>query len=470
MAMVLATLTVTTLLAIFSEHIHVNAGLGWDGGVYAHLALQFERVLSGGDPPYPVTYFRYLPSALAFLCLKASGLPRTPEGAVAAFSMVNIILYSLAALAWSRVATAMGLSRRGAWLGWICLFVNYAVLKYSFYYPTLTDGTAQAMSVFLLHDYVFGRRWRLLLTSILGFFTWPVLPLVGCLLWLFPVKSSSPESTVSLPFPVAVPLAASGVLLVLVNAQPLFPDNLDSQFYSALPLGIGMSVAYVFIMLWGVLRTPGLFDARRNRRRMLLAGLIVAAGATVLLTPLGTNGTFAGTVQDYVRVVFIAGIRRPGEFLVAHTLYFGPVVLLAVCLAPAVSRAIGRFGWGLALALLLMGYQAQNPLSRQCLVILPFLVLPVTLAMDELRVPVSFMVFFGFISLLISKVWYCISYGIDPSIPGDQDPIFWPRYVSSTGFWMKADQYYVQGVLIALALCFLFLYLRSLPRRTGGNG
>jgi hypothetical protein len=117
----------------------------------------------------------------------------------------------------------------------------------------------------------------------------------------------------------------------------------------------------------------------------------------------------------------------------------------------------------LALVLVLLGYQAVNPLSRQCLILLPFLILPTVMAVDTLRPPVSFTVFFGFLSVLISKVWYQIGYGLDPSIPGDQDPVFWPRYVSSTGYWMKTEQYYVQGLLIMVVLIFLFLYLRGLP-------
>jgi hypothetical protein len=465
--MIAASTGAGALLAVVSERLFVNGGVGWDGGIYAALALQFGDLLAGKPFPYPVSYFRYLPSAVCWLVLKASGAPMTAASVITAFTWMTVALLGLMAFAWSRAAIALKMSAQGAWLGFMSLFLNYAVLKFAFYYPTLTDMFALAFSMFILCFYVLARPVLLCAVSVLGFFVWPVLPVIGCLLLVFPRKDVScgrEAPRLSLLFALAV------IGIVYAAARPLHVEGLEQVFHTAMPLSIALVFLYLFFLIWGTLGVAGLFDPSLSRSEMRRLGLcavlgLCGLGAAVLAVP----GLWL-ELMVYVRGVVTTGIGRPAEFLVSHTLYFGPAVLLAVSNFRPSVQAVSRFGWGMALAVCLMGYQAINPLSRQCVIILPFLALLTALGLEGVRLGRGFMLFFAAFSLLLSKVWYLINTGIDVTIPGDQNPEFWPRYVNSTGFWMKTPDYLWQGAVIVAALFMLLLHLRTAGRADRAPG
>ncbi|GFK94184.1 hypothetical protein NNJEOMEG_02024 [Fundidesulfovibrio magnetotacticus] len=450
-----------SLLAAFSERIYVNNGLGWDGGVYAHLALRFDEFLATGKPPYPVSYFRYLPSALVFLVMKASGAAMTVPGVIVAFQAVNIALYALMALAWNGIASTLGIGPRGSWTGFLFLFVNYAVLKFSFYYPTLTDSHGLAYATFMLWAYVAGRRWTLVLLSAAGLFVWPTLLPVGACLAFFPRKDLSGGK----PRPWIAGLVALAALAGAARlVRVVWVEGVEQVFYTMLPLSFALSFLFLGALLFSVWSARGLFETSRSRREMLLtcAGLALAALGLVLLDRLAPE-TF-DTLRCYAREVLLHGSRRPLEFLVAHTLYLGPVWLVALCMPLRAGAGVARLGWGMALAVTLMGFQAINPLTRQCIVILPFLTLLAVLALEDLRPGKWFLAGFTLLSLLFSKVWYRMNYNVDTSVSGEVNPVFWPRFTDSTGYYMKTPDYAVQGAFLLFCLAFLFLYFRTVPR------
>jgi len=449
------------LLLAVSERIYVNNGLGWDGGIYAHLTLRFDEFLATGKAPYAVSYFRYLPSALVFLALKACGAQMTIPNVITGFQVVNIALYALMALAWNATADALRLRLQGRWLGWMFLFLNYAVLKFSFFYPTLTDTHALAFATFMLWAHVVGRRWTLAGLTAAGLYVWPVLPLVGACLLLFPRKDVSGGR--GRPW-LAAGLALAFCAVVLVNARVILSEGLEPVFYSVRPLSIGLLFLYLFALAHLLLRGPGMLDPAVSRRQMLLAGALTMATAVGLAAVFFLNADLFWVVSCYVRDAVLHGSRRPLEFLVAHTLYLGPAWLLAVCFADRLPGAAARLGWGLALAVLLMGLQAINPLTRQCIIILPFLGLLTAMAMEEARLGAGALTGLALLSLLLSKVWYSIGQGVDTSISGDVNPVFWPRYVNSTGYYMLTADYAAQGAFLLFVLAFLFLWLRRAPR------
>lgn len=471
LAMCLAILGIGVFLALCSEHIYVNHGLGWDGGVYADIALRFQGLLAGEKLPYPILYFRYLPSALAWGAMKVTGTPLTIPNAISTFLGLIVGLFFLMSLAWSRAADALNLSAQGKWLGWMGLFLNYAVLKFAFYYPTLTDAFALSFATFILYAYVVRRRLLLLLFSILGFFVWPVLPVVGGFLLVFPRKDlagTRPDG--HLGRWIASGLAGLVLAVVYILGKPLFSDNLDQIFYVVMPLSIGLVFLYLYFLIAGLFGAPGLFDPACGRRELVLLAGLFACGLLALALSTAVAPAVRAEAFAYARDVVTNGIRRPAEFLVAHTLYFGPVVLLAVCRWREVAAAVSRFGWGMALSMALLGYQAINPLSRQVILLGPFLAVLTALGFEDRRLSRGFLLFFAFLSLLFSKVWYAINYGLDTSIPGDQNPVFWPRFVNSTGFWMKTEDYLWQGAVVVVTLFLLLIYLRTVPRQDAAAG
>jgi len=65
-----------------------------------------------------------------------------------------IILLTLLAYVWCLIARELDIGMRGKWLGFVALFVNFAVLKQAGYYPVLTDVPAYALGALTLLFYL----------------------------------------------------------------------------------------------------------------------------------------------------------------------------------------------------------------------------------------------------------------------------------------------------------------------------
>ena len=50
-------------LAVFTENIPVSDGLGWDGQLYAQLAIDFENLITSGEVP-KFKLLKIIPSAI----------------------------------------------------------------------------------------------------------------------------------------------------------------------------------------------------------------------------------------------------------------------------------------------------------------------------------------------------------------------------------------------------------------------
>jgi hypothetical protein len=130
------------------------------------------------------------------------------------------------------------------------------------------------------------------------------------------------------------------------------------------------------------------------------------------------------------------------KFLVAHTLYFGPVVLVALLGWRAVGRTIGEFGPAPVLLLALALVLSLDSESRHLVNLVPLVVPFVAKAVDEQRPSTKAVAGFAVWSLLVSKAWLVI--GSDTSL-----------YFLTEGPWMTHAQYAVQGALLLLVAAWL---------------
>jgi len=471
LGMTLCLLAAAVVLSCLSERIFQGDGLGFDGVYYGDIITRYEAIASGELPLNPHLYLRSLPAMAARQLMLLLGFPLDKVHVVLFFQMWNVGMLGLAALAWGRTCDAAGLSSRGKWLGFCGLFVNYAILKYAFYYPVLLDTTALALSLTLAWLYAVRRQGWILIAAMLSMFISPPVGLEGFLLFLFPrPRKQTAPVPVSPVLPVLLAALASGAALSLfLPFAPLgiAPDMARFQTPAKLLVVAYIFAAVLFLSRDGrFLRFPGWIENRAMAVR--LAALVLAAGGVLLvpaLFPRLPSPDWPALFRNYVVTVLYNAAARPGEFLVAHTLYFGPVVLLGVCLFPRLCTAARPLGNGMVLVLAFGLLQFVNPLSRQMIGAMPFFVLALCLALDPFRLPGWFLWAFAAASLAVSKVWMHINAGADPARSILEQPNVWQRYVSSTGNWMHTQDYLLQGAMVLGGLAALAVILRRLRRR-----
>lgn len=457
------------LLLAVSERIPVGNGLGFDGAEYGSWAMHFDDVLAGRIPLTAYRTMRLLPSALAYGVLHLLGAAMTPQNVIRFFEAFNLLLLCLAAFTWGRVADLAGLDRQGKWFGFLALFANHAVLKFNFYYPVLTDVSGYACAVFVLWAYLADRPVILLTVLAAGAFCWPTLPVYAGIALLFPRRDQTPGRPCPTCGCIAGLLAAAGYGLLAVR-----PLTAVAPFY---PLAVAVVMAYLGLAAFALFASPYRVGPmlRRAVSPVRLVGLAVAVAALFLARSwLGThmaqahssgfNLPLSQMLWQYLRTTCIPlSTRFPGEFLVAHTLYFGPAFFFLALFPRRAAAAAGRFGLGFLLLVGVAVGHAIMPLSRQWLAGWPVLVLVLASALRGLPLSRGFWVCFTLLSLFVSKVW--LLFNVSPLPGADGRSLDWvPRfsfelYVSSTGRWMSFPWYLSQAALLGVFfLCFLWYF------------
>ena len=387
-------LTAGLLLTAFGEHIPLGDGLGYDGSEYGRWAMHWDAVVDGRIPVSAYRIFRMLPSFLAHGVLRLAGAPLTPGNVILFFEIYNLLLLCLAALAWGGIADALSLGGQGKFLGFIGLFCNHAVLKFDLYYPVLTDVSGYACAVFLLWAFVRARIWLTALVTVAGMFCWPPLLVYGAVVLLFPRRDQLPQAP-SRPAGIWAGILAAGGYGILA-AHPLTGLTPHYPLAAAVVmLYLGLSAYLLFASpyrVWAMLRratTPG--------RLIVFAGaaaLAVLAWLTLgrVVAHPGDGGFFNLSpwrmALAYLRTTCVPlSVRFPGEFLVAHVLYFGPLLLLTGLFPARTAAAAGRLGLGFFLLIVVAVGHAIMPLSRQWLAGYPVLALATVWALRD--VPLS---------------------------------------------------------------------------------
>lgn len=441
------------VLSVFSERIFAGNGLGYDGCTYGAIITRYEEVRSGTLVLNSGIYLRMIPAQVIRTIMIALGVPLTVPNVITTFQVINVLLLTLAAWLWGRCGDRLRLSSDGKWLGFLALFCNYAVLKYTFYYPVLLDTTSLVCGVILAWLYLCHRPQWLLMAGLPMFFIAPSVGLQAFLLFLLPMTEHGKPTLQPWPVAATLTMFTVGTSWWVLSASG--PHE---------PLAVTLSLFMIAGSSYCLTRTAGFSPSVLSRPGVLLRVGFVAA-AVVILTVLPSfmagfaSNEWVSLFFEYARMVIINSVARPGEFLVSHTLYFGPFVLVVVCLFLPVCRAARLLGGGWLLVLAFGVLQSLNPLSRQMVGIWPFLVLPVCLVLCDRPLPRPFFWGVAASSLVCSKVWLRINVDADFSLALENQPNVWARYVESTGWYMRDPDYRRQGAIILCSLVVMAVIL-----------
>jgi hypothetical protein len=473
-----ATLFFVALLAGFlgyrlGEKILLNNGMGWDGHSYGELAKNFSRCLFVEGIPARLAD-RVLPSAVVYGVLRLLDFPLTDENVRSTFGLVNVALLALSAYVWGRLANSAGLSVRGKWLGLVGLLGGFGVLKLFSYYPVLTDPWALFLGLLALACYAAGRSRALAAVAFAGSFAWPTFLPHALPLLAFPRRPpeerEAPAPRLAAGMAAALTLAICGWAAFVLFAQvqvsltSLANAKMNYQPVSAAALlALAVVAGYLFVGFRYLLDDARL--APSALARQVRVGPLLLAAAVVLAVKL-TVGLYAMPgdrvgFRDALVLSAWTSIRRPGQFLVAHAVYFGPAVVLAMCHWPAVCRVLRAYGPGLVLCAgfnLLLGLDSE---SRHLIHYLPLLVFAAVKAVDGAALSWGRVLLFAAAAAALSKCWYSIG-GLPDVAQWESFPA--QRFFMHLGPCMSRKAYLAQGAVVA-ALAGCALLLAHLERR-----
>ena len=467
LAFVAATFVVALVNHLFSEKIAANRGMGWDGAHYGAWAADFPgEVLSKGLRSYHAG--RILPSGLVYCTLGLLGLERSPEHIIQAFGVLNIACLTLSAWIWVLIARRLGLGPPGLALGYIGLFVNFFVLKWSAYYPVLTDMPTYLVGFLSLYFYLAPRRWALLATTAAGAFMWPTALPLGGLLLLFPREPSSDTDAASRhPALPAILAAMPPVILLrsiwrLLRTGWVIPFDVAQPIRATLVPSVLITLTCAFVGVWRLLDCRKLFEGSYWARRLRAPDFYVAlaALAAIKLSQYLLSATISSPRDEkhFLAVLVMTSVARPGAFLVAHAVFYGPIVLLVLILWRPTCRLIHVHGIGLTLAAtlgVLVGLCSEpRTLINVMPLVVPFTVLAAGPLLERARLVWAFAV----LALISSKVWLKINVG-----PLTEDLSTYARLWQSYGPWIPTPLYFIQAAIVLLCALLLWLACRSRP-------
>lgn len=388
---------------------------------------------------------------------------------------------------WVLIVRHLKLSFSARWLGFILLFANVAVMKMSFYYPTLTDTSALFVSTVMLYAYIINAAWLLLLSAGIGFFTFPTAFYLAFLLFVFPrkytVSKEVNESDAHLLPKTTQILAGVATMLVLLAAvyfviikEIHFPE-VEPVFGFLLLLSIPLLLAQFYLTIQCLLTIfplNGFLQSIASRQSAVQYGIRAALGVAVwgalfyfkkqiedptLAQPMNTDLFFGGS--------FSSAVAKPLLTIVAGGVYFGPVVAVLVLRFRQFVQGALELGLGYFMVIAAMLIMATIMTeTRQLINFLPFLVVGVAYMLRSIDLPPISLVIVSLVALFTSKVWLPFNFpDMAVQAANIQNGIYatFPLqyYFMNHGPWMSTTSYLLQSLILLVSTSIVWWVLSS---------
>lgn len=472
-------LAIVLLNQVWGEKVEREDGLGWDGIAYARIARDLPSMVRGGLNPYYAQ--RFLPSAVVHVSLGLCGAEMTTRNIILAFTVLNTACMILSLWVWAQIASDLVLGITGRCLSLLALFTNFFFLKFSAYYPVLTDDAAFLIGLLQFLFYLKDRTWGLLVTSALGAFVWPTALPVGLILAIFPREEGPERATTRTSVRMAVGLSALisvGYVAALAYAAyewhlrgrvGWIPSIPAEPVLGLLPLAAGIVVTIILAGLIQLLNERrfysilALLKSVDGRNTLLALGvflLVKAIQQSLLFPDAAAEHTLGFKITSFAKVASL----KPGLSLPGQLAYWGPPFILLILYWKTVARSVQHMGIGMTLVAAAGLLLAVDPEARHVLSIYPMVAL-VGIKAIESRIPARPLLgFLAPVSFLASLSWFRINTG-----PFTDNPMAFPdqRLFMSLGPWMTTSSYILR-LAAAVSLAGILYVFCFRPARIPG--
>lgn len=445
------------LAGVFGEKVQANAGLGWDGREYADWSAREPRTLVGQLDSY---YVQRVGPSIAVHCGAAALGWRldSARSVILAFTAFDLLMIAASLATWWLLSAGWSPPLRV--LSFAGLFVNYAVLKMTPYYPVLCDTAAFTLGLLVVWLHLRGAWAGVLLVTALGAFVFPTLALSGAVLLALPARLERAEPPRS-PWLERAPALVVALLLPLVGCvvhlrglSPARPDQTPVTTAWLVPAALALG-AYLYVALRPLISTSALTSlVRALCPRRVAVGVATLAVLTLVVRLVSAPRPAAYPAASFLLVLTQEALVAPLGFLVSHTAYFGPFVLLAALRWRDVTATLREHPGLHALAslYLLLGIGTQ---SRQFINAWPLIVVATCLTLARATVSWRTTITIAVASLVASRVWLPLNHG--PWRGTREFPAQW--YFMSQGPYMSPAMYgvFLVGAVVLLAVVALAL-------------
>lgn len=475
----------------WGEKLAVGNGFGWDGVHYAAWAKDFhKRVFVDRVSDYYVQ--RVAPSAMVhygarallwpfYSTDRANDILAENRNIFLSFGIYNLLLLLLAVYLWGLIADNLNLTDRGKWFGFCSLFVNYAIAKSNFYQPVLTDTSGFTLGMLMFYFFLTRKSLGVFAVMIIGCFTWPTIPFMAALLLAFPRPQN--EAPATQPYSAATVrrlsllVSVGACALVLLVFGYLLQQGVPRAWnkvemvrinFTLLYSSIAAVLIYLFFGFRAAFTDSRLFALRHILKAIHWRWAAIAATTLVLwrfIVPQLSNATPSSwDSRALVIYIFVSALTEPFIFVVAHTVYYGPIILLLVIFWKRFCENAGRYGIGLRLFVILNLALSICPQSRYQIPFLGVFVIIMVAVLDRSVLPQWNLSAWLLLCLFYSKVWY--TFNTSPMNPDGTMAVFqtFPlqHFFMNSGPWMSHPMYLVQGgVVAATGILLLALVIRK---------
>lgn len=456
----IASLFAVIVFQMVGEKVPVNDGAMGDGLFYRSIAADFLGKIE--NESYNVFQLqRVMPFAVLNVTYSVFEWVKSHEGLLRGIVIFNFLMLALGVYWYFALAKKLHLRDNMTVLGFLLLFVNFAVLKDMWYNPFHPGFTAMMLGIGQVNYFVRVERQRLFLLSLVAGFVWPSMFLTGLFLMFMPSEKllvhekGRPKSLY--PF-----LVCGGILLVILISGffvgRLADLGLDLFLYI---LSILALLIYFFAFLiknpiqW--LNSLRLLTNKTKGGKLQIFWMSIAAFFLIIFLLSGSNANiyFLAVAENYFKEI----LRFPLDFLVGHTLYFGFLVPLAMVFFPRMMKEMANLGMGFSMACTFMFIFILHPEPQFLMPFFPLLGLLVLKAVKRYRILTKDLLVIGGANILLSATWLPLNvHGMAEALQGADVGLLskFPaqRYWMHFGHMMSWEVYIGAAVLFAV-LVFL---------------
>lgn len=459
---------------LYAEKLPANEGLGWDGLRYSSIAAYML------NSPEIDNYIlmRIFPPAIVHIIFKVFSIEFSIPNIIKGFEFVNLAGLIISAVFIRKIFDHLKITFEKQMLGFVLLFVSYAIAKFNFYYPVMTDTPALCLSIVLLYFYLTNQTINLLLIVILSGFTWPVVFYQGIILLMFPVvkREFEPLNKVKT---IGIQSASALAILVLIiyfiyvdyDYEPvMFTIPIDLKLINISAVGVVTMFFFYPKMLTNRLFFTKDYLLKNINVNRVLTGVAIVVVFNILLRQLNISGKMGALNASMLSSRVICGMAKPLFNVIAHGSYFGSVILLVIIFWNRFSKVVSGFGLGLSLAFMFNFYLfVLGPESRNLINLFPWLVVFLIAAINDYRFSNLFYFTIFLFNLVLSKIWFSVSYNDSGGTINTEGTIGSPNdlFFMNLGPWMSSEMYLKQALVLILFLVILFLLLFKIDLKKG---
>ena len=412
---------------------HASADfIGLDSNLYMHVSKYFtSEIFNQSYNGYQIQ--RIFPFALINVLFQAFHVPMTDANFLLSQTICNALALIIGIYLLFKISDHLKWSLTIEIIAFSCLFLNFHTLKIAVCMPFNTDHYALLLSLIMLYAYLRDRGWLILLSGIVGAFSWPTLLITSLLLYLFakqPFVIQSRTCLSRLSQRAMSLLRVGGALIVLpvlmltfyMYASPKTWDGLGSIYQGSwfdynyinqvvTLCAILCEMIFVYRMLLPFRFEIGdLWQSIRKTitpYRCFWAAFVLFA--VKIIQYLLTNNESFWDAAGMIKHTALRATSLPFVFLEAHFVFYGLLVVLLLFHWRKALTSYSQYGLGYLGVIAMMMILAVNSESRYMIYLLPFAVVPF---LDSIKtIPIKRWVPWAILicQLLLSHFWLPLS-------------------------------------------------------------